>query len=651
MGTAIDSTMEQCGEVLSLSCFKRCNILPSQCVIERYFSCRYFCKCDWECVYYGDCCIDYWHYCERNQTLNTNDILSSNNEVAFSWDFHTSKLVGSVQKKINAMNNSISSFVKSYIRKLNQKKDDRPLATYASCTLLSAFKEWHFYVISKCPLGVGINYSPEVKEKCEDPKIKSLAPVFKVKFGLFRNQHCVKCHGFDVALFKQIPLSFMCRKQCFINMADVLIEFGEFKRVRDMLHQKCSFHFEVINDNLLHGTPGLPELWMKRLSCMGHKMGDVPQNGDCNKCPIPCDSFLLPIFPQKKNPFVDGCLYNQTECKPHQSISEKLSLPHYTLFYPSNDETAKIKTFIGDTKYDYITTCDETGQLDIIKNECIDLNQTHIIENDDEFYHPLVEDVGDILAVPVLVDPDNEYDYLTDPEKLEEYPDFTSFISCSNIIQQNIYKRYLSNQTYYRSEFLCMVTDLFSHFENAKSNSIQFLERLGEFPFDIVLFTANANVDKDLCHDEDEIMFYDAKVLIISGVLKLLVDINNGNNDHNLMFQLNESVIIAHISLLPIDNDHSDIYDMSLSMILCKRSRLNQMDTQKSLQFYNFFALASVCNSTSLLFLTILIIWSSFAKRKTWFSNSIIMWHLVVALFFSQLTFQVRVFNHISFTD
>ena len=99
---------DQCDGLKVQSCKNVCNI-PRKCVEKDVIICGTICKCDEACIFYGDCCLDYWKYC-RNDSL------------ILKYGFGNEQFKRMAQK-LNEFNTSLSSMLKYVIIKLYRYGD------------------------------------------------------------------------------------------------------------------------------------------------------------------------------------------------------------------------------------------------------------------------------------------------------------------------------------------------------------------------------------------------------------------------------------------------------------------------------------------------------------------------------------------------
>ena len=209
MLNALDAALEK--SATSFPCSQRrcseigCNAIPKLCAANDIISseideCMYQCKCDAVCVYFGDCCYDYWHHCTRSHSIT----LNRNAPALSNWSKESIE-------SLHFTNNTISSLLKDYIHR-NVEVDYKPLSAYASCKplkidLIDPESSWDFQVVDKCPLAFRDH---QLRMDCEGPHFLTFAPVFLHNVGIFQNKHCVQCHGLSLSQFQPMPLSFTC---------------------------------------------------------------------------------------------------------------------------------------------------------------------------------------------------------------------------------------------------------------------------------------------------------------------------------------------------------------------------------------------------------------------------------------------------------
>ena len=182
-----------------------CNVTPTRCVgsqdLESEISeCRDQCRCDADCVYFGDCCYDYWHHCTSSHSIRINQ----NTPALSNWS-------DEAIESLYVTNNTISSLLKDYIHR-NIEVRHKPLSAYSSCKPLKSDRKvparsWYFQVIDKCPIAFR---DSQLRMDCEGPHFLTFAPVFLHNVGIFQNKHCVQCHGLSLSQFQPMPLSFTC---------------------------------------------------------------------------------------------------------------------------------------------------------------------------------------------------------------------------------------------------------------------------------------------------------------------------------------------------------------------------------------------------------------------------------------------------------
>ena len=118
--TSFPCSQRRCSEI-------GCNVIPKPCganylILGNIEKCMYQCKCDAVCVYFGDCCYDYWHHCTSSHSIT----LNQNAQALCNWSRES-------LESLHDTNNTISSLLKYYIQKNIEVHMQEPLSAYVSC--------------------------------------------------------------------------------------------------------------------------------------------------------------------------------------------------------------------------------------------------------------------------------------------------------------------------------------------------------------------------------------------------------------------------------------------------------------------------------------------------------------------------------------
>lgn len=192
------------------------------------------CRCDKQCVEFGDCCLDYWQSC--------------NSSFAKAYD----------QQRIFQCLLPRLRLVKS-----NQTEDIHESGV-------------SYQVVVKCP---SIYRNARVKRSCENPvhdDARSLPFVEGTDGRTYRNQHCAVCHG--VAAWHRWETTLRCPQRGKSPVSDILarLRAGNFSFTDDerkRIRENCRVDMKRVN-----GTRPIP--------CNRAKLCENKTNPDYTKCHI-----------------------------------------------------------------------------------------------------------------------------------------------------------------------------------------------------------------------------------------------------------------------------------------------------------------------------------------------------------------------------
>lgn len=370
------------------------------------YVCIFCCKCDHLCPFYGDCCLDYFIYCN-----NSNSAPSPNNEVS------------QTQKSLTAI---VDFYKDDNILKLPKMTcQDIPGPFYSM-----------FYVIDKC-LDTH-KASKAVKDSCESPKNRSIDEVILVynpEHGIFRNKYCAECQNLNLGKVCPFLMNIKCTNKGILDELEQLA-FEDQSRFIAAVLEHCSLTFTIGNNdanvnklfNTLYGdfTPACTVPFdIQRFACYDHHLKTVQNiySSDSetameNVARKLCGFFVLPLAKIDRSSFLASlydivsnplcpvsagtknleCL-SQSEALPvipgHRNATLSTQFPSFILLF---DFSSKLSVQVYRKKQQlhrtssYDRVCNVTECLDILTSRCaVCYENANLKTSDKDIYNDIYE--------------------------------------------------------------------------------------------------------------------------------------------------------------------------------------------------------------------------------------------------------------------
>ena len=522
-----------------------------------------------------------------------------------------------------------------------------------SCIKLSSYAEYSYLIFDKCPKSY---YGPRaVVKNCEKGQVRDYPyfnPVYKPHHGIFRNKHCVLCHGLSVKDIVFLPFKFYCDDSD--NETKSLIEYAvannDIPLVVKLLLAYCKFRI-LNHDKYVDGSA------FRRSKCISER--DICKGKTFLN--FLCQAVKMPTMTQP-NPFCLKCgdKVKQFNCTDDLTDTENFKdrLPSYSLLFDGSQEGPLLLR-----GSELLSIC-KMEFFDVVYKKCTKINKVLLDAPNDQFYpptqlrkynntHTMLDtsyvEVGDsVITVSFkwkntsMMNLRNDtyyFDFIYHHrfmkhvhlrmKKIDLYKFYCSDVEFPIWLQETLIHYFddnlmqANNDTCNSGTHLLAITNFFEILNVLLESDVSqmFLndENLQNI---IVLNTVAANIDLT-CDGNDKLINFEVKIFNLTNELMLVFD--NGNI--NRTTDVDQSIILAIIGYQGPNKSHITV---KLSTWVCEKASLDIRGI-----------ISVTCNTVSLvsLFCTV----STYCVKRKAFSktfNNVL--HLSVAMFLSQLTFQVR---------